>query len=191
VKFGGFGMKALRADRARISTSPRSRSVASNAFRLIASSETRAGLGNPHMGPARSDIAKELRYHPVGNYLLLYRIISGGIELVRVVHGARDLAFRSLRRFCPQISPGVFEENNGPSYCPMADDRDNCHGHTIKSNRDITRSMMAGGIEAASHNTCSADCQQSIGHRVRNSRFAPWRDRLASSSSVPVCGFLS
>jgi len=27
----------------------------------------------------------------VGNYLLLYRVISGDIELVRVVHGARDL----------------------------------------------------------------------------------------------------
>jgi len=25
---------------------------------------------NPHMGPARPDISKELRYHPVGNYLL-------------------------------------------------------------------------------------------------------------------------
>jgi len=46
---------------------------------------------NPHMALARPDIAKELPYHPVGNYLLLYRIISGGIELVRVVHGARDL----------------------------------------------------------------------------------------------------
>ena len=45
VKFGGFGMRALRADRAKISTSPRSRSVAGNAFRLIASSETRAGQG--------------------------------------------------------------------------------------------------------------------------------------------------
>ena len=44
---------------------------------------------NPHMGPARPDIAKELRYLPVGNYLLLYRVISNGIELVRVVHGAR------------------------------------------------------------------------------------------------------
>jgi hypothetical protein len=41
------------------------------------------------MGPARPDIAKELRYHPVGNYLLLYRVIPNGIELVRVVHGAR------------------------------------------------------------------------------------------------------
>lgn len=46
---------------------------------------------NPMMGTARPDIARELRYHPVGNHLLLYRVIQGGIEIVRVVHGARDL----------------------------------------------------------------------------------------------------
>lgn len=45
---------------------------------------------NPRLGPARPDVAPELRYHPVGNYLLLYRIIKNGIELVRVVHGARN-----------------------------------------------------------------------------------------------------
>jgi toxin ParE1/3/4 len=45
---------------------------------------------NPELGPARPDVAPELRYHPVGSYLLLYRIIRNGIELVRVVHGARD-----------------------------------------------------------------------------------------------------
>ncbi len=49
---------------------------------------------NPLMGPARPDIARELRYHPVGNHLLLYRVIQGGIEIVRVVHGARDLLDR-------------------------------------------------------------------------------------------------
>lgn len=43
------------------------------------------------MGPARPDIAKEMRYHPVGSYLLLYRLIKNGVEIVRVVHGARDL----------------------------------------------------------------------------------------------------
>jgi toxin ParE1/3/4 len=48
-------------------------------------------VDNPLMGPARPDIARELRYHPVGNHLLLYRVIQGGIEIVRVVHGARDL----------------------------------------------------------------------------------------------------
>jgi len=63
---------------------------------------------NPHMGPARPDMAKELRYHPVGNYLLLYRIISGGIELVRVVHGARDLYLRSDNIRQPPFRRGVF-----------------------------------------------------------------------------------
>jgi toxin ParE1/3/4 len=51
---------------------------------------------NPLMGPARPDIARELRYHPVGNHLLLYRVIQGGIEIVRVVHGARDLLAAEL-----------------------------------------------------------------------------------------------
>lgn len=47
---------------------------------------------NPHLGPARPDIAPELRYLPVGRYLVLYREIAQGIELVRVAHGARRLA---------------------------------------------------------------------------------------------------
>ena len=44
---------------------------------------------NPYLWPARPDIAPELRYHLVGHYLLLYRILKNDIELVRVVHGAR------------------------------------------------------------------------------------------------------
>ncbi len=46
---------------------------------------------NPKIGPARQDIAPELRYFPVGSYLILYRTIHDGIEIVRVVHGARRL----------------------------------------------------------------------------------------------------
>lgn len=46
----------------------------------------------PRLGPQRPDIAPELRYFPVGNYLILYREISAGVEIVRVVHGARRLA---------------------------------------------------------------------------------------------------
>ena len=45
----------------------------------------------PSLGPARPDIAPELRHFPVGNYLILNREITGGIEVVRVVHGARRL----------------------------------------------------------------------------------------------------
>ncbi len=46
---------------------------------------------NPRLGPLRTDIAPELRYFPVGNYLILFREHSEGIEVVRVLHGARNL----------------------------------------------------------------------------------------------------
>jgi toxin ParE1/3/4 len=45
----------------------------------------------PKTGAARSDIGDSMRHFPVGNYLILYREIPDGIEIVRVVHGARLL----------------------------------------------------------------------------------------------------
>jgi toxin ParE1/3/4 len=46
---------------------------------------------NPQMGPARDDIRPGLRYLVSGSYLLLYRIDGDDIEIVRAVHGRRDL----------------------------------------------------------------------------------------------------
>ena len=46
---------------------------------------------NPRLGRARPDIAPEFRYFPVGNYVILYRLIVDGIELVRVIHAARRI----------------------------------------------------------------------------------------------------
>jgi toxin ParE1/3/4 len=46
---------------------------------------------NPRLGPARPGIAPDCRYFPVGRYLILYRLISDGIEVVRVVQGSRRL----------------------------------------------------------------------------------------------------
>jgi toxin ParE1/3/4 len=46
---------------------------------------------NPHMGVLREDIAAGVRHFPVGNYLILYREIRAGIEVVRYVHGMRRL----------------------------------------------------------------------------------------------------
>lgn len=48
-------------------------------------------IEQPEFGAARPDIAPELRYFPVGKYLIFYRIIADGIEIVRVVHGSRLL----------------------------------------------------------------------------------------------------
>lgn len=46
---------------------------------------------NPKLGQARPDIMEDVRYFPVGRYLMLYRAIPNGIELVRVVPGMRLL----------------------------------------------------------------------------------------------------
>lgn len=46
---------------------------------------------NPELGPARSDIRPSLRYFVVDRYVILYRAIEEGVEVVRVAHGARDL----------------------------------------------------------------------------------------------------
>ena len=52
---------------------------------------------HPGLGQMRDDLAPGLRSFPVGKYLLFYRPMAGGIELVRVLHGARDLP-RHFRR---------------------------------------------------------------------------------------------
>ena len=46
---------------------------------------------NPALGPARPDIARELRLFPIRRYVVLYRALPDGIEVVRVVHRMRDL----------------------------------------------------------------------------------------------------
>jgi toxin ParE1/3/4 len=48
-------------------------------------------LVNPGIGRTRNDLAPMLRSVPVGKYLIFYRPIAEGIEVVRVVHGARDI----------------------------------------------------------------------------------------------------
>jgi toxin ParE1/3/4 len=48
-------------------------------------------IENPRMGPARDDIRQGLRYLVSDTYLILYRIVDDGVEIVRVVHGRRDL----------------------------------------------------------------------------------------------------
>ena len=63
------------------------------ANRLLDEIEDKCSLlaANPQLGPARPDIAEDCRYFPVGRYLILYRIIPDGIQVVRVVRGSRRL----------------------------------------------------------------------------------------------------
>jgi toxin ParE1/3/4 len=45
----------------------------------------------PRLGPACPEIAPEARVLVVGDYLTLYRVDGDNAEIVRVVHGAREL----------------------------------------------------------------------------------------------------
>ena len=45
----------------------------------------------PELGKSEEELFSHLRSFPVGSYLLFYRPIEGGIELVRVLYGARDI----------------------------------------------------------------------------------------------------
>ena len=45
----------------------------------------------PHSGTPRSDLGPEIRSIVVDHYLVLYRVGPDSVDIVRVVHGARDL----------------------------------------------------------------------------------------------------
>jgi toxin ParE1/3/4 len=45
----------------------------------------------PLMGRARHELAVDLRSSPFGRYVIFYVPIQGGIDVVRVLHSARDV----------------------------------------------------------------------------------------------------
>lgn len=45
----------------------------------------------PDFGRPREELSAGLRSLPVGRYVVFYRPIQSGVEIVRVLHGARDL----------------------------------------------------------------------------------------------------
>jgi toxin ParE1/3/4 len=47
---------------------------------------------NPMMGRERPELAESLRSLPHRPYVIFYRSVEVGIEVVRVLHGARDIA---------------------------------------------------------------------------------------------------
>jgi toxin ParE1/3/4 len=63
------------------------------ADKLLDRIETQCQLlaSHPQLGRARDDIAQGLRHHPLSNYLILYRTVPQGVEIVRVAHGARNI----------------------------------------------------------------------------------------------------
>lgn len=48
---------------------------------------------NPHLGHPREDLtSKPVLFWPTGSYLVIYRVAGRTLEIVRIVHAARDVA---------------------------------------------------------------------------------------------------
>ncbi len=45
----------------------------------------------PHMGRSYAEISPQIRGVPINKYIILYRLIENGVEIVRVVSGYRNL----------------------------------------------------------------------------------------------------
>jgi len=45
----------------------------------------------PAIGRLRNELAESLRSFPVGRYIIFYIPLSNGVEIVRVLHSARDM----------------------------------------------------------------------------------------------------
>lgn len=45
---------------------------------------------HPALGQLRPDLVTGIRFLPVGNYLIFYRESTEGIQVIRILHGARD-----------------------------------------------------------------------------------------------------
>lgn len=46
---------------------------------------------HPNMGRSRDELEEGLRSFPVGKYVIFYRVMPEGVEIIRVLHGSRDL----------------------------------------------------------------------------------------------------
>ena len=55
----------------------------------------------PEMGAPREELRARLRSFPIGKYLIFYFPIADGIEVIRVVHGGRNLRRIFRRRRTP------------------------------------------------------------------------------------------
>jgi toxin ParE1/3/4 len=53
--------------------------------------------GQPGTGKSVEMLAPNLRFIPMGSYLVFYRTLPDGVEISRILHGARDITAELFR----------------------------------------------------------------------------------------------
>lgn len=51
----------------------------------------------PNSGKKVDELAPNLRLMPLGSYLIFYRPLPDGVEIARILHGARDISAEFFR----------------------------------------------------------------------------------------------
>lgn len=62
-----------------------------DAFVDLIDQKFQALAAHPKLGRSRDELGEGLRSFPIGKYIIFYRVIPSGVEIVRVLHGSRDL----------------------------------------------------------------------------------------------------
>ena len=65
--------------------------AAADAFLDSINEKCLALADSPLMGRTRDELLPGTRSFPTGNYVIFYEPINGGIDVIRVLHGARDI----------------------------------------------------------------------------------------------------
>jgi len=65
--------------------------AAADAFASVIDKKLHTLSRQPSMGRARPELARSLRSVPVGSYVIFYVPLPNGVDIVRVLHGARDI----------------------------------------------------------------------------------------------------
>ncbi|MBI4124955.1 MAG: type II toxin-antitoxin system RelE/ParE family toxin [Deltaproteobacteria bacterium] len=47
---------------------------------------------SPGIGRKREDLANDLRSFPIGSYIIFYRLQNTHIQIIRILHAARDIS---------------------------------------------------------------------------------------------------
>jgi toxin ParE1/3/4 len=60
-------------------------------FASLINSKFELLAGQPNMGRSRPELAKNIPSLAVGHYVIFYLPVRDGVQIVRVIHGARDI----------------------------------------------------------------------------------------------------
>ena len=117
----------------------------------------------PKSVPARPERGEDIRSRPAGNYVIYYRPVSGGVEIIRILHGRRE------------VDPDIFDDgralSNSPAPLPLSRSLTPHSAHET----DTTRGGGTGRLPASTPRACrAARCGRRRAQRGGR-RSARWR----------------